>query len=62
MNGAIAEPWVMTIRPPKTNSMTKIGMSQNFLRARMNVHNSRMIDMTLPSRTSQLVFSELIFH
>ena len=36
MNGAIAEPLVSTIRPPKITIMIRIGNSQNFLRSRMN--------------------------
>ena len=32
MNGAIAEPLVSTIRPPKITIMIMIGSSQNFLR------------------------------
>jgi hypothetical protein len=44
----MAEPCAMTINPPKTNSMMKMGMSQTFLLARMKSHNSTIIDMTTP--------------
>ena len=44
MNGAIAEPLVSTIRPPKITIMIMIGNSQNFLRSFMNAHSSTMIE------------------
>jgi hypothetical protein len=34
MKGPIAEPWLSTSRPPKTNDMIMIGRSQYFLRAK----------------------------
>ena len=40
MNGAIAEPLVSTIRPPKMTIMMKIGISQYFFRTRRNDQNS----------------------
>src|SRR5581483_12463197 len=39
-NGAIAEPLVSTIRPPKITIMIRIGSSQNFLRSRMKAQSS----------------------
>ena len=44
MNGAIAEPLVSTIRPPKITIMIMIGSSQNFLRSRMNAQSSTRIE------------------
>src|SRR6185437_16174769 len=43
MNGAIAEPLVSTIRPPKTTIMIRIGSSQNFLRSRMKAQSSTIM-------------------
>ena len=40
MNGATAEPCVSTISPPKMTIITRIGRSQNFLRARRNCQSS----------------------
>ena len=40
MNGAITEPFPRTTSPPKTAIMKMTGISQNFLRARRNAHNS----------------------
>src|SRR5262245_21202603 len=40
MNGATAEPWVRTTRPPNSTSTTTMGRSQNFFRSRMNIHSS----------------------
>ena len=45
MNGAITEPLLSTTKPPKTAIMKIIGISQNFLRARRNDHNSSKNDM-----------------
>lgn len=44
MNGAIADPWVSTINPPKTASTTNTGISQNFLLAFIKAHNSETND------------------
>src|SRR5476651_2765948 len=59
MNGAMAEPLVSTIRPPKITIMMKIGSSQNFLRSRMNAQSSTMME---PMVFKSLSRSELIFH
>src|ERR1043165_3814017 len=53
MNGAIAEPWVSTISPPKTSRTSMIGSSQNFFRARRKVQNSSRKD--IESSGSELV-------
>src|SRR5665213_3510738 len=58
MKGAIAEPLVSTIRPPKTTIMIMIGNSQNFLRARMNAQSSTMME----PMNSVLSRSELVAH
>src|ERR1044071_225754 len=58
MNGAIAEPLVSTIRPPKITIMIMIGSSQNFLRSRMKAQSSTRIDPISLSR-SELVFDRL---
>src|SRR5580692_8945153 len=58
MNGAMAEPLVSTIRPPKITIMIMIGNSQNFLRSFMNAHSSTMIEPI----ASLLPRSELILH
>src|SRR5262245_64916056 len=44
MKGATAEPLVSTIRPPNITIMTKMGISQYFLRTRRNNENSRRND------------------
>ena len=44
MKGAIAEPLVSTIRPPKMTIIMKMGISQYFFRARRNDQNSRRND------------------
>src|SRR5262245_54106505 len=44
MKGAIAEPLVRTMRPPKIAIMTKMGTSQYFFRTRRNNENSRRKD------------------
>src|SRR5471032_2589955 len=59
MNGAMAEPLVSTIRPPKITIMMKIGSSQNFLRSFMNAQSSTMME---PMVFKSLSRSELIFH
>src|SRR5688500_565998 len=38
MNGATAEPWARTSRPPSTTLITMIGSSQNLRRAPRNFH------------------------
>lgn len=48
MNGAIADPWLSTMSPPKAALMMKIGNSQNFLRTRMKSHNSPRNDTGTP--------------
>src|ERR1041384_3307593 len=54
MNGATALPFVKTIRPPKIPIITRIGKSQNFLRALIKAQSSR---------ASPSIFgSELVFH
>src|ERR1700760_2303966 len=58
MNGAIAEPLVSTIRPPKITIMIMIGSSQNFLRSFMNAQSSTIIEPIV----SLLPRSELILH
>src|SRR4051794_17931816 len=58
MNGAMAEPLVSTIRPPKITIMIMIGSSQNFLRSRMNAHSSTIIEPIV----SLLPRSELVLH
>src|SRR5438445_5733863 len=40
MNGATADPWVSTIKPPNRRSTTTIGSSQNFFRSFMNAQSS----------------------
>jgi hypothetical protein len=42
MNGAIALPFAKTMSAPSKAMMTKIGSSQNFLRARKYWNNSLM--------------------
>ena len=44
MKGAIAEPFVSTIRPPKKSIIMKMGISQYFFLARRNNENSRRND------------------
>src|SRR5205823_5148471 len=58
MNGAIAEPLVSTIRPPKITIMIRIGSSQNFLRSLMKAQSSTMMEAmkSVPLR------SELVTH
>src|SRR5664280_3135740 len=53
MKGAMAVPFVRTIRPPKIAIMMRIGNIQYFLRTRRNAKNSRIND---------IASSELIFH
>src|SRR3546814_11465567 len=53
MNGATAEPWVSTTRPPNSTITSSIGSSQNFLRIRRNRHSSARKDIGV---------SELIGH
>jgi hypothetical protein len=48
MKGAIAEPFVSTNKPPKIAIMIKTGSSQNFLRTRKNIQNSRRKDSIDP--------------
>src|SRR4051812_11537449 len=59
MNGAMAEPLVSTIRPPKITIMIMIGSSQNFLRARMNAQSSTIIE---PIVSLLPLGSELVLH
>jgi len=40
MNGASAEPWANTRSVPISIIIMINGMSQNFFRTRMNIHNS----------------------
>src|SRR6266446_9363321 len=58
MNGAIAEPLVSTIRPPKITIMIRIGSSQNFLRSLIKAQSSTMMEPieSVPLR------SELVTH
>src|SRR5229473_835039 len=58
MNGAIAEPLVSTIRPPKITIMIRIGSSQNFLRSLMKAQSSTMME---PMKSVPLR-SELVTH
>src|SRR3546814_10513698 len=53
MNGATADPWVSTTRPPNSTITSSIGSSQNFLRIRRNRHSSARKDIGV---------SELIGH
>src|SRR5687767_14723226 len=46
MKGAIAEPLVSTMRPPRASIMISDGTSQNFLRARTKLTSSLMIDIS----------------
>src|SRR6185369_10303585 len=57
MNGATADPWVSTMSPPNSTRISTIGSSQNFLRSRMNAHNSTAKSPIsfLPSELSQHV-------
>src|SRR5258708_5524089 len=59
MKGAIAEPLVSTIKPPKITIMIRIGSSQNFLRSRMNAQSSTMMDPISTSSMSELVAHRL---
>src|ERR1700676_2810557 len=60
MNGAMAEPLVSTIRPPKITIMIRIGNSQNFLRSRMKAQSSTMMEpMDVGPFRSELVFHRL---
>src|SRR5215475_8543708 len=45
MKGAIAEPLVSTMSPPRTSIMISEGTSQNFLRSRTKLKSSLMIDI-----------------
>src|SRR6185369_11714446 len=45
MNGAMAEPFVRTTKPPNTAIMMTIGTSQYFLRALRKAQSSRIRDM-----------------
>jgi hypothetical protein len=40
MNGATAEPWPGTAKPPNSPILTKIGNSQNFLPALKKIQSS----------------------
>ena len=40
MIGAIADPWVKTIIPPKITRTIKIGINQNFFLSNKNFKNS----------------------
>src|SRR5262245_24332123 len=60
MNGATAVPCARMISPPKTSNINRIGVSQYFLRVRMNDHSSAKIDMMLPSYLD--LSSELVLH
>src|SRR5688572_21900140 len=53
MKGAMAEPLVSTISPPKVPSRTSSGRSQSFLRARMKAQSS-------PASESMVRSSELV--
>src|SRR5262252_10709113 len=60
MNGAMAEPLVSTIRPPKITIMIRIGRSQNFLRSLMKAQSStRMAPIGWSLSRSELVFHRL---
>src|SRR5215831_8678364 len=60
MNGAMAEPLVSTIRPPKITIMIRIGRSQNFLRSLMKAQSStRMAPIDWSLSRSELVFHRL---
>src|SRR5438552_12227211 len=50
MNGATTDPLVRTTRPPNTAMTTSSGMSQNFLRARMNPIRSLIKDIGTSER------------
>ena len=54
MNGAAAEPWVKTIRPPNTKETTIIGSNQYFFLVRMKAQSSIKNDIILALK--------LIFH
>src|SRR5260370_4558328 len=63
MNGAMAEPLVSTIRPPKITIMIRIGNSQNFLRSRMKAQSSTMMEpIGRCLSNSELAESELVAH
>src|SRR5580692_10826397 len=63
MNGAMAEPLVSTIRPPKITIMIRIGNSQNFLRSRMKAQSSTMMEpIGRCLSNSELAESELVTH
>src|SRR5262245_26297684 len=59
MNGATADPFTRTIRPPKMNSTRKIGTSQYFLRAIRNWTSSLRNDIAIPF---VVIASELVGH
>jgi len=44
MKGAMAEPFANTMRAPTMSITSMTGISQYFLRARMNAHNSTISD------------------
>src|SRR3954447_4554393 len=46
MKGATAEPCARITSPPKISSISRIGVSQYFLRTRRNAQSSARIDMT----------------
>src|SRR5262245_65774254 len=58
MNGAMAEPLVSTIRPPKITIMIRLGSSQNFFRSFMKAQSSTRMEPI----AAVLSRSELVFH
>jgi hypothetical protein len=56
MNGAIAEPCVKMISPPKITIMSKMGMSQNFLRTFRKPQSSIKNDMPDPAPSQYWFF------
>ena len=50
MNGATAEPWLITIKPPNNAKTNKIGSIQNFFLIRIKFHSSLIKDMTQPPK------------
>src|SRR3954466_2855427 len=60
MKGATAEPLVRITRPPNTTIITRIGSSQNFLRARMKRQSSARKSIQRPSKLQRRL--ELIPH
>src|SRR5437660_10957471 len=54
MNGATAEPFASTARPPNTTITINTGSSQNFLRSRRNSQNSARNDKATAPRSASV--------